>query len=70
MVLRGAVHAGRHGAAGPAGRDAPEREGAEGVGRKGYSLCLGAEHLSKKLKTGLGSFSKSPMSKKGISSLA
>ena len=34
MVLRRAVDAGGHGAAGPAGRDAPEGEGAEGVGRR------------------------------------
>ena len=42
MILRGAVDAGRHGAARPAGRDAPERERAEGVGsRAGLRRVVG-----------------------------
>ena len=40
MVLRGAVDAGWHRAAGPAGRDAPEGEGAEGVGRRAGLRCV------------------------------
>ena len=40
MVLRRTMDAGRHGAAGPAGRDAPEGEGAEGVGRGTRLGCV------------------------------
>ena len=36
MVLRRAMDAGWHGAAGPSCRDAPEGEGAEGVGRRAW----------------------------------
>ena len=40
MVLRGAVDAGRRGAARPAGRDTSERECAEGVGLRAGLGCV------------------------------